>query len=81
MSKSSAVFVFLCERRREISCGGFAISYTFFPQCCFIACLLGGQRMRVQPTFTDALFMLMACFRPMILIAHAAWSQIKHLSK
>lgn len=45
-----------------------AISYTFFPQCCFIVCLLGGQRMHVQPSFTEALFMLPCWWRV------AAWS-------
>lgn len=40
--------------------GPFAISYTFFPQSRFIVCLLEGQRTRVQPKNTEALFMLAA---------------------
>lgn len=53
----------LCFSAREAGkfpAGPFAISYTFFPQSRFIVSLLEGQRTRLQPKYTEALFMLAA---------------------
>lgn len=53
----------LCVCVREAGkfpAGPFAISYAYFPQSCFIVCLLQGQQTRMQPKYIEALFMLAA---------------------
>lgn len=56
------------------------ISSTFFPQCCFIARLLEGQRPRVQPKFTEAAFTLAADGCRAWLSSPTSMRQTRHLS-